>query len=872
MTVNALPGRESRCLGQFPHSYPIFAEAISYGRMVNGCVPSCFSEGANSQFGHAAADNARRREWLRVVVVGVIGIVVTLKASIIGYGAPTPLRTINTAREILELDRSEASRQYPVQLRGVITAFHLADKVCFLQDETAGVYLYGVNTILEHGQLVEVTGVSSAGRFAPIIEAKQVKVMGRAELPSPRQVSIDLLDNGNEDSQWVALTGIIHAQTNNADHLVLDLAQGKSVLKIQVLNIPQTGIPDLVDSKVRVSGVAGTYYNAKGQLTGFHLLTPSLEQVEVIEPARPDPFALPAIPIGAVLSYSTHGVAGHRVHVRGKVILYRPGELLSVQDESGGVKVRTTERTPLNLGDTVDVVGFPTRSGYAPVLQSSVFRIAAPGSPLQPRKLSTREAASGDHENELVQIAALLTHAESSYSSGLLFFFEADGLAFRALLPQGQFQASMPVPEEGSQVEVTGLCAVEVNEAQKPDMRLELRSLDDIRVVTGPPWWKRKQVRVLGNVAAGLALLSFVGIGLLHRQVRVRTRAIRQREAQLEERYRELFENANDIIYRHELNGKLILLNHSGQQALGYSEEEVRRLNLSQLMSVEQFGSVMRDLNEKSARGGRSAFEIELIGKQGRRIYLEVNARLLYQDGKPIGVQGIARDVTERKAAEAALREQEEQLRRSLHEREQLGRDLHDSFIQSIYAVGLVLDGCRRSLTEEQGATKKCLGKCVADLNGVIRDVRSFILGLEPQVLNGHELKAALKSLILTMDQPNPGRFELHIEQGAPEQLGARQATQLLHVAREAMTNSLRHSQAQRIAVSLYHQHGGVCFEVRDDGVGFDPDQSISRGQGLRNIEARARDLNAECQILSRPGAGTRVILVFSHDTIHSSS
>ncbi|MCI0539535.1 MAG: hypothetical protein L0Z50_30360, partial [Verrucomicrobiales bacterium] len=503
-------------------------------------------------------DGLCRRRGSRSVLAPLVAIGLMLTGPLLGADAPTSLRTLNRAREILELDRSEAARKYPVQLRGVITAFHLDDKVCFLQDETAGVYLYVVNTILEHGQLVEVAGVSGAGRFAPIVEVQKVKIVGRVDLPNPQHVSIEQLDHGNEDSQWVAITGIIHAQTNNAGRHTLELAQGRSLLSVQVLNTPETGIPDLVDAKVQVSGVAGTYYNAKGQLTGFHLLTPSVDQIKVIEPARPDPFAVPVVPIAAVLSYSKQGVAGHRVRVQGKVVLYRPGELLCVQDESGGIKVRTMERAPLKLGDTVDVAGFPTRSGYAPVLQSSVFRVLAPGPGVQARKLSASEAASGDHENELVQISALLTHLESSFSSGLVFVLNADGRAFRALLPRNEFQESPSLPEVGSQVEVTGLCSVGIDEARRRgDLQLELRLAEDVRIVRGPPWWKRKRVRAFGNVAAGLAVLSFVGIGLLHRQVRVRTSTIRERERQLEERYRELFENANDIIYRHELNGRL---------------------------------------------------------------------------------------------------------------------------------------------------------------------------------------------------------------------------------------------------------------------------------------------------------------------------
>jgi signal transduction histidine kinase len=203
----------------------------------------------------------------------------------------------------------------------------------------------------------------------------------------------------------------------------------------------------------------------------------------------------------------------------------------------------------------------------------------------------------------------------------------------------------------------------------------------------------------------------------------------------------------------------------------------------------------------------------------------------------------------------------EKSTRKTLEERERIARDLHDGIIQSIYAVGLNLENCKRLVNEKPADVEGHLAKVLSDLNGVIRDVRNFILGLESDTLRGQEFKTALKSIVLTLGEAHAPRFGLQIESLAAEHLTSHQATQLLHIAREAVSNSVRHAQAERTVLSLQPNQGKVRFEVRDNGMGFDPKAVQSDGRGLRNMASRARDLQAEFSVDSRAGQGTRIVL-----------
>jgi len=122
-----------------------------------------------------------------------------------------------------------------------------------------------------------------------------------------------------------------------------------------------------------------------------------------------------------------------------------------------------------------------------------------------------------------------------------------------------------------------------------------------------------------------------------------------------EQRYHEIFENANDLIYSHDLRGNFIAFNHAAEKTTGYRRDEAAQINISQLIVPEHLELAQCMIQKKLGGGHTTVYEIDIVAKDGRRIPLEVSTRIQFVDGKPVAVQGVARDITERKRARQAL-------------------------------------------------------------------------------------------------------------------------------------------------------------------------------------------------------------------------
>jgi signal transduction histidine kinase len=196
-------------------------------------------------------------------------------------------------------------------------------------------------------------------------------------------------------------------------------------------------------------------------------------------------------------------------------------------------------------------------------------------------------------------------------------------------------------------------------------------------------------------------------------------------------------------------------------------------------------------------------------------------------------------------------------LQNMLAERGRLGRDLHDSVIQRIYACGMGVTSARLTLRRDPAASEATLQQIGAQLNDVIHDLRGFITGLEPEVLRQRTFREAIEGVLENFRSAGAVEITLRFDDSARLRPG--QQLHLLHIVRECVSNALRHGRATAIAVNLSEEGNTAVVTVRDDGCGFQPDAPPRTGKGLANLAERTRELAGALSIESAPGGPTCV-------------
>jgi PAS domain S-box-containing protein len=331
-----------------------------------------------------------------------------------------------------------------------------------------------------------------------------------------------------------------------------------------------------------------------------------------------------------------------------------------------------------------------------------------------------------------------------------------------------------------------------------------------------------------------------------------------------EERYRELFENARDAIYVHDLKGNYIRINHAAERLSGFSRDEIIGHNYTEFVAPDHIQYVRDSFCSKLARKGETTYEVDVIAKDGRRVPVEVSSRAIYENGVLVGVQGTARDITERKQAQEALQWFSRQLIEAQEdERRRISRELHDQIGQVLTAVKMGLHSVQQLCAASDA--RAYIKDNIEAVDEALRLVRDLSVDLRPPVLDDLGLATALRWYVDRFAKRTGSQVELLINLPEQRERFSRELeTACFRITQEALTNIVRHANASEIVIQLARNENQLLLSIKDNGVGFDPSGLRKRTPraatlGLVSMQERAHAAGGTVEIHSRIARGTEV-------------
>ena len=810
-----------------------------------------------------------------------------------------PLPVLTTVAQVKDLPEDRAKLAYPVRLRALVTYYSPLDAIAFLQDKTAGIFVFflsgGGQPGLEAGQLVEIEGSSRAGNFAPIIAMTGARIVGRQPLPEPARMDLDQLFSGIADSDWVEAEGVVHSIRQQGGHTVLGLDWGTHHFEAYLPGAAK--LPDsLLDSRIRLRGVCGSLFNFKRQILGIHLFVPDAGQIEIV--ASGDARTLPLQNIEQLMQFTSSSHFGERSRIRGVVTLADPGGPTYVSDSTGGVLIQGHPPAGLEVGDAVEAVGFPVAvaGAFNPVLRDAEVQELGHGEAPDPMLVTAKDILEEGFDAQLVQLDAVLVDQGAVRGKQALVLQAGDRLFDARIEKQG-----LPPLERGSLLRVTGITSIQAFEDSglPQTFSIVLRSPADIVVLRQAPWWTATRAFGLLGLVLVVALLAFAWIVVLRRQVREHTSDLRRSRQMLQL----VLDHLPQRVFWKDIGGHFLGCNNalvaqagvpSPQDILGKTDYD-----FNWKATADRYVADDRQVIESGV--AKIGYEEPQIGPDGSQRWVRTSkVPLPGSVGGVIGVLGISEDITETKRTaellerySAELAETNEELRRFTNI---VSHDLRAPLVNlkgfsvdlrsSIDTVHKSEEAMLANLEEpERSAVAEALREIIPEDLGFIESSVTRMDHLTGTLLQlsraGHrelhmeELDAgALVQGIVASLAHQIQSHNIAVEIGPLPRITSDRAAieQIFGNLLDNATKYLDPDRPARIEVSAVETADAIVFRVRDTGRGIaehDMDKVFApfrragaqdvpgEGMGLAFVKALLHRLGGRIECRSQPGAGT---------------
>jgi PAS domain S-box-containing protein len=367
-------------------------------------------------------------------------------------------------------------------------------------------------------------------------------------------------------------------------------------------------------------------------------------------------------------------------------------------------------------------------------------------------------------------------------------------------------------------------------------------------------------------VIGALAITLMVAYRLNKRQ-RQKLRSTVQDMKLVRRNYEELFTNASDAIWIHDLDGNITLANRACEKLTSYSLSELIGKNIREFLNPGAM-TLARQVKDRLLRGEamEQRYEQRLIKKDGSEAIMQLATRVIFSGGKPQSFQNMARDVTEERKLRDNLHFYLSQvLQAQEEERKRLARELHDDTSQQILLLTHGIDNiASQSDNSLSGELRNELDELYELSKQIYQGVKRYAQALRPGILDDLGLVPAIKWLAQEVN--NLTGIEVQVKIDAILSLAPETQLVLFRIVQEALNNVQRHSGASEASITVDCQETAIRVTITDNGKGFNLPQQLSdfasQGKlGLTGMVERIRLVGGGIEVSSQIGKGTKIIV-----------
>jgi PAS domain S-box-containing protein len=331
--------------------------------------------------------------------------------------------------------------------------------------------------------------------------------------------------------------------------------------------------------------------------------------------------------------------------------------------------------------------------------------------------------------------------------------------------------------------------------------------------------------------------------------------------------YEELFTNASDAIWVHNLDGVIILVNKACEKLTGYPVSELPGKNVLEFLTPETL-SIAGQVKDKLLRGEtmEQRYEQRLVKKDGSQAIMQLTTRLIAGDGKPQAFHNMAHDVTEERRLQDNLQFYLRQvLQAQEEERKRLARELHDDASQRILLLTHGVDNIASKAEKySPQELRNELGKLYDLSQETYQNIKHYAQALRPSILDDLGLATAIKWLAEQLH--NLSGIEVRVKTDSTPPLPPETQLVLFRIVQESLNNVHRHSRASEVNITLEYQGDEIRVTIDDNGKGFKPPRQLSefasQGKlGLTGMAERVQLVGGKLEVHSQEGRGTTIVV-----------